>query len=313
LALVLLPHYWTTLVAYHDRGLPTQVLSFAWFAPPVVGSVVLTCGVGLPLALAVCFLTGRRGVLWLIYLLTILGSILTSSLHTELMSHAVNVLMAVVALLATLFLAHLWSWRPPFLLAFRTVAASLTAVVLLFSLQSFVVGLGDPASFGPQLTKYRHRSSPSGLELVRWVRENTGANQVVSLVQDNRVVLEPMFGRVACAVGPDVLGGGLDSLFDESRVPGYLRAHPNLQSAILESDFVVVSREPMGLNWLKAPTLHYAEHRQMIQDLGFTIVFENGIGFVAAHPAQRGSEASQVRFPRLKWRRLGTWLAKKSA
>jgi hypothetical protein len=296
--LALLPHYYTTLIAITHSGAPTGRLTTALVAPPVLGHVLTSCGLGLIVSLPLCFFNGRRGLLWAVYLLTLLGAILTSTFNSDFMCKGTTTLMVFVAFLTSVALYQLWKAQTTGGLWLRPLCVTVVLMVALCSLQSLVAGLMGPASLIPQTFSYRHLISRSEFELVRWVRENTKADQTVSLIQDDRTVYEPLFGRPALAAGPGAFYNGQAIWADSYFLKKHLDENSDLCSGILRSDYVYLSRMPMGFGDPKLLDHHFDQHRLLIESLGLTIVKENEAGLIARNPKRT---AEEIRALRSKW------------
>jgi hypothetical protein len=286
----LLPHYYTTIVAFTHGGAPTGRLTTALLAPPVLGHVLVSCGLGLVACVPLCICNGRRGVLWGVYLLTLLGAILTSTFNSDFMCKGTSTLMVAVAFLTALAVHQFWTsqmaggvWR-------RSLGVAMVLVFVTCALQSLAVGLKGPASVIPQTLSYRHLVKRSEFDLVRWVRENTKADQTVSLIQDDRTVFEPLFGRPAFAAGVGALDNGQDIWADSYFLKQHLEENNDLCSGILGSNYVYLSREPMGFGDPKLLDKHFDQHRLLLQALGLTIIKENEAGLIAKNPMRTAEE-----------------------
>lgn len=278
-----LPHYWTTFAALGHAGAPTGRLTHALFAPPVVGTLFLSCGLGLLIGLPVCFVTGRRGWLWLVYLATLL----TSTFNSEVALKGTNILMVLVAFLSAYALYRLWVRGQRRGAVPRLVIGAVLLLAVSYAVQSFAVGLQQDASLMPQVFKWRRELTPPGFELVRWVREHTRINQKVSLVQNDRTVFEPLFGRVAFAAGPDAFYNWQFLWADTFWLRRHQRANPDLVSGLKGSDYVVVARDALGFGDPRIVDSCFEEHRRLVRDLGFAVMVENEAGLVARNPFRR--------------------------
>jgi hypothetical protein len=296
--LALLPHYYTTLIAFTHSGAPTGRLTTALVAPPVLGHILTSCGLGLVVSLPLCFLNGRRGLLWAIYLLTLLAAIFTSTFNSDFMCKGTSTLMVLVAFLTSLGMYQLWKTQTTGGLWRRPLCLAIVLMVALCSLQSLAAGLKGPASVIPQTFSYRQLITRPEFELVRWVRENTKADQTVSLIQDDRTVFEPLFGRPALAAGPGALYNGQDIWADSYFLKKHLEENSDLCCGILRSDYVYLSRVPMGFGDPKLLDHHFDQHRLLIQSLGLTIVKENEAGLIASNPKRT---ADEIQAFRSKW------------
>jgi hypothetical protein len=298
--LALLPHYYTTIMASTHGGAPTGRLTTALLTPTVLGHVVTSCGLGIVLSLPQCILNGRRGLLWGVYLLTLLGAVLTSTFNSDFMCKGTTTLMALVAFLAALSIYQLWTYYKSAGLWPRSLSLLAMIVVVAWSLQSLAVGLIAPASIIPQIFTFRHRVTHGEFDLIRWLRENTTANQTVSLVQEDRTVFEPLFGRPAFASGPDALYNGQDIWADSYFLKPYLAKFTDQCSGILGSDYVYLSRQPMGFGDPKVVDMQFDQHRLLIQALGLSIVKENEAGLIARNPVRTAEEKQALL---VKWGR----------
>jgi hypothetical protein len=293
--LALLPHYYTTIVAFTHHGAPTGRLTTAWVDPAVVGQVLLTCGVGLVAGIPVCITGGRRGLLWVIFMLTLLGAVGTSSFNSDFMCKGTSTLMVLVAFLTPLAVHRLWVtgqtapwWR-------RSLSTAAVLAIFACSAQSLVVSLKGPASIVPATVTYFERIKRSEFELIRWVRANTKADQTVSLVADDRTVFVPLFGRPAFAAGNDAWYNDQDLWADTAFLKRHLEENCDLCSGILGSDYVYLSREPMGFGDPKLVDAHFEQHRTLVQALGLSIVKENEAGLIAMNPPRTAEEKRALR------------------
>jgi hypothetical protein len=285
-ALAILPHYSTAIQALGHGGAPVSRLTPDWFSPPVIGVVVLSCGLGLVVGFPVCFVSGRRGLLWLVYLLTLLLAVLTSGFNSDIMGKGTNILMVLVAFLSSLSLYRLWLAGKAGGFSARLGIGALVLVVTAWSLQSLAVGLDHPASLLPQTFTWRHRITRAEFELIRWVRKHTRADQTVSLVQEDRTTFEPLFGRPAFAAGPDAFCNGQSIWADACDLERHLQMNSDLLCGLAGSDFVFLSRQPMGFGHPRLLDSHFELHRKMIETLGFSIAMENEAGLIGVNPAR---------------------------
>jgi hypothetical protein len=293
--LALLPHYYTTIIAFTHHGAPTGRLTTAWVDPPVLGHVLATCGLGLVVGLPVCFFAGRRGLLWVVYMLTLITAILTSTFNSDFMCKGTSTLMVLVAFLTSLAVYQLCMIRQTGGLWRQVLSVAVVLVVFICSVQSLAVALKGPASIIPSTFSYRQRIKWSAFELVRWVRENTKADQTVSLIEDDRTVFEPLFGRPAFAAGINAWYNGQDLWADSVFLKRHLEENNDLCSGIIGSDYVFLSREPMGFGDPKLLDTHFDRHRMLVQALGFTIVKENEAGIIARNSARTAEEKQSLR------------------
>lgn len=119
------------------------------------------------------------------------------------------------------------------------------------------------------------------MELVNFVRHNTPITSTVSNFFDNQTVYDCQLERTAIASGEEPLPRLQKNFATSQDVDEFYQINKNILTGLLRSDYIYMSKVKSGLSTLIVFPQFYDRNLDILNKLGYRIIYENDAGIVA--------------------------------